>query len=337
VWFVLFVVVLFLIRKLNVMKMSKVLSVAIVVCLIIGFSSCKKKGCMDPYAINYNEKAKKDDPDSPCLYASEDPENKNVVLQEFTAINCGACPGGHKVGDEIQAANPNDVVIMAIHGGTGLATPNGPDEVDLRTEWRNDLLSGWGTGGSFGYPMAFVNRRDFSSSGLSAWGGYGMYKSNWSAATDIVLAEPSYVNVAASSTINTETRELTVHAEAFFTADGALMNKLHIALLQNNILSAQSGSSSYSDLIDPATGLYKQQHILRHMITGSDGESLIETSSGTRFVKDFTYVIPADIDYDPNDNYPGAAYDLNNLEVVVYISDAGTTEIISGAYSSWRD
>ena len=62
------------------MKMSKVLSVAIVVCLIIGFSSCKKKGCMDPYAINYNEKAKKDDPDSPCLYASEDPENKNVVL-----------------------------------------------------------------------------------------------------------------------------------------------------------------------------------------------------------------------------------------------------------------
>ena len=54
-------------------------------------------------------------------------------------------------------------------------------------------------------------------------------------------------------------------------------------------------------------------------------------------MKDFTYVIPADIDYDPNDNYPGAAYDLNNLEVVVYVSDAGTTEIISGAYSSWRD
>lgn len=318
------------------MKLNKILSFTVVICLSVGFSSCKKKGCMDPNAINYNEKAKKEDPESPCLYASEEPENKNVILQEFTAIRCGACPSGHKRGDEIQAAHPNDVIIMALHGGSGLAKPTSTGHVDLRTEFWSDLLDGWGTGGSFGYPMAFVNRLDFSSNGLSEWGGYGMLKSNWESAVDIVLAQPSYVNVAATSSINSATRELTVHAEAFFTANGALMNKIHIVILQNNILSLQSGSSSYSEQIDAATGLYKEQHILRHMITGIDGESLIETSAGTRFVKDYTYVIPSGFDFDPSDSFPGADYDLNNLEVVVYITDAGTTEIISGAKSYWN-
>lgn len=31
-------------------------------------TSCKKKGCTDPNATNYNSKAKKDDPDNPCTY-----------------------------------------------------------------------------------------------------------------------------------------------------------------------------------------------------------------------------------------------------------------------------
>lgn len=34
----------------------------------VGFTSCKKKGCTDPEALNYDSSAKKEDPDDPCIY-----------------------------------------------------------------------------------------------------------------------------------------------------------------------------------------------------------------------------------------------------------------------------
>ena len=45
--------------------------------LMLGTVSCKKKGCTDETATNYNEKAKKDD--GSCTYA-EEPADENVVM-----------------------------------------------------------------------------------------------------------------------------------------------------------------------------------------------------------------------------------------------------------------
>jgi thiol-disulfide isomerase/thioredoxin len=61
------------------------------------------------------------------------PENKNVVLEEFTGINCVACPSGHQTAQQIHTANPDDVVVIAIHTG-GYANPS-PGQPDYRTEW----------------------------------------------------------------------------------------------------------------------------------------------------------------------------------------------------------
>ena len=53
------------------------------------------------------------------------PENKNVVLEEFTGISCGFCPDGHRIGQLIYDQNPGDVVLINIHTGS-YATPQGP-------------------------------------------------------------------------------------------------------------------------------------------------------------------------------------------------------------------
>ena len=52
------------------MKINKsaILGIALVGGLAMITSSCKKKGCTDPTATNYNEEAKKEDPDNPCVY-----------------------------------------------------------------------------------------------------------------------------------------------------------------------------------------------------------------------------------------------------------------------------
>ena len=54
---------------------------------------------------------------------STTPENKNVILEEFTGIYCGYCPDGHRLAQELHDNNPGDVVLINIHTGS-YATPH---------------------------------------------------------------------------------------------------------------------------------------------------------------------------------------------------------------------
>ena len=58
-------------------------------------------------------------------FVSTTPENKNVVLEEFTGISCTYCPDGHRIANDIYNNNPTDVVLINIHTG-GYASPQGP-------------------------------------------------------------------------------------------------------------------------------------------------------------------------------------------------------------------
>jgi len=71
---------------------------------------------------------------------STDPENKKVVLEEFTGIHCGYCPDGHAIAQNIQNNNPGDVFIINIHQG-GFANPGAIVEPDFRTPFGNALAA----------------------------------------------------------------------------------------------------------------------------------------------------------------------------------------------------
>ncbi|MAX68923.1 MAG: hypothetical protein CMP60_04445, partial [Flavobacteriales bacterium] len=48
-------------------------------------------------------------------FVSISPENKNVILEEFTGISCVYCQAGHLIGQDLHDANPNDVFLVNIH------------------------------------------------------------------------------------------------------------------------------------------------------------------------------------------------------------------------------
>ena len=66
-------------------------------------------------------------------FVSTSPENKNVVLEDFTGIYCPNCPDGHLKAQDIYDANPGDVVLINIHTGS-YANPNSGDP-DFRTQF----------------------------------------------------------------------------------------------------------------------------------------------------------------------------------------------------------
>ncbi len=251
-------------------------------------------------------------------FVSTTPENKNVVLEEFTGISCTFCPDGHRIANDIYNNNPTDVVLINIHTGS-YATPQGPG-TDFNTIFGSAIA---GQSNLSGYPAGTVNRRVFAALGQN--GGTAMSRGNWQSASSQILNEPSYVNVAAQANLDISTRQLSVTVEAYYTGSSPVnTNKINVALMQNNIEGPQTGASNNPTAILP-NGNYNHQHMLRHMLTGQWGDDITNTSSGSFFTDTYTYTIPNDLN--------GVAFDLFNLEVAVFLTET-QQNVITGNMSS---
>ncbi len=237
-----------------------------------------------------------------------DPENKNVVLEEFTGIHCGFCPDGHAIAQAIYNAHPDDVVLINIHTGS-FAVPSG-SEPDFRTQWGNAIA---GQTDLQGYPAGTVNRHLFP--GWSQGSGTAMSRNYWTSASNQVLAEPSYLNVGVEATIVTSTRQLVVEVEVYYTGDSPQnSNFLNVAVLQNNILGPQTGGGAGNN--------YNHMHMLRHLLTGQWGVEITETTEGTLYSNTFTYELPAD--------YNDVEVVLEDLDIAAFVTESHQ-EVISGS------
>ena len=247
-------------------------------------------------------------------FVSTQPENKNVILEEFTGISCGYCPDGHRIGQDLHNANPNDVFLINIHTGS-FASPQGAG-----TDFRVDPIGSNIASQSnlTGYPAGTVNRHQFST---SQGGGTAMGRSDWTAAANQILTMASPVNVGIQANVDMATNVLTVDVEVYYTgAQTVTSNMLNVAVVQNNVEGPQSGSSFNPTAILP-NGNYNHQHMLRHMMTGQWGVPINTLTPGSLYADQFTWTMPADIN--------GVALDPTNLAVVAYVAE-GQQEILNG-------
>ena len=241
---------------------------------------------------------------------STTPENKNVVLEEFTGISCPYCPDGHAIAQGIKDNNPGDVMLINIHTG-GYATPQGPG-----TDFNTNFGAALATNASVsGYPTGSVNRD-----------GPAMSRSSWASATSTQLSQPSPVNVWSEAIIDMGTNTLTVNVEIYYTGSQTVSsNKINVAVLQNNIEGPQSGGASYNPSAVLANGNYNHTHMLRHLITGQWGEDITNVSQGHYETRSYTWNIPSDIN--------GVDVDPTNLEIVTFIAE-GQQNILTGDYAN---
>lgn len=236
-------------------------------------------------------------------------QNKKVILEEFTGVNCVFCPQGHTIANNIKNADPNNVFLINIHVG-GFATP-GAGQPDFRTSFGTAIA---GQSGLTGYPAGTVNRSVFAGLQQGAAGTTAMSRNNWSSASNTTKAQSSYVNVALQASINVQTNVLTVTVETYYTGTSPVTtNKLNVALLQNNTLGPQTGGNMGNN--------YNHQHRLVHMLTGQWGTTISSTTNGSFNTQTFTYTIPA--------AYNGVPTELADMELVAFVTET-QQKIISG-------
>lgn len=231
---------------------------------------------------------------------STSPENKNVVLEEFTGIYCGFCPEGHAIAQDIQDANPDRVSLINIHTG-GFANPNG-NHPDFRTDYGAAIA---GQSNLAGYPAGTVNRHLFPGRSQGN-NGTAMGRNFWTVSANEILDMESYVNIGAEATLDIQTGELIVHVEVYYTGDSPeSTNKLNVALLQDNTKGPQSGGGQGNN--------YNHMHRLVDLLTGQWGEEITTTTQGSFIDRTFTYTIPEDFRDVPTN--------LEDMKIVAFISE----------------
>jgi outer membrane protein Omp28/type IX secretion system substrate protein len=244
-------------------------------------------------------------------FVSTDPQLRNLVLEEFTGIHCGNCPGGHKKAKEIAEMYPGRVVLVSIHEGS-YAVPY-PGEPDFRTEWGQAFLQ---MSSVTAFPCGLMNRQKFSGQGKFPYyvqreGGMALSVNGWkqAVADQVLNGDISSVNIAARTNWNNETRELTIEVEAYFTDDVSEDVNINIALLESHIWGPQTAAP------DPKN--YEHNHMLRDMVTGQWGEEIATTTKGTLFKKSYTYPV-------------NEKFNIINCDLALFITEKTSKIIITG-------
>jgi hypothetical protein len=243
------------------------------------------------------------------------PQNKNIILEEFTGIGCVWCPAGHLIGQQLHDNNPNDVFLINIHTG-GYAIPNS-GEPDFRTNFGAAIATQSNLGG---YPAGTVNRHQFS---MTQNGGTAMSRSDWSSASTQLLSQPSPVNVGIQASVDMSTNVLTVDVEVYYTdtTQTIAFNMLNVAVVQHNVEGPQTGGQSNNPGAMLPNGNYNHNHMLRHLLTGQWGEFIPLDTIGNFYSNQYTWTLPTDIN--------GTILDPTNISVIAFVSEGGQ-EILSG-------
>ncbi len=234
-------------------------------------------------------------------YVSTEPANRNVILEEFTGRGCGYCTDGHRIANQIMAANPGRVWAINIHAG-GYAQTSYPNMI---TTDGNTIHGGFSVSG---YPSGVVNRSTASA----------IDRGQWTSQANTQMSQASECNVAGIARVNPATRVATITVEVYYTGNSSVSeNFLTVAMLQDSILGTQSDYGNYNPT-QWLNGQYVHMHILRDVITPSAwGEAISPTTAGTLITKTYEYPIPENIG-SPN----GVDVVLDNIFFLAWVSQS---------------
>lgn len=236
-------------------------------------------------------------------------ENRNAVLEEYGGIYCIYCPEGNAIASVICSNHPNDVVLINIHEGPYANPLTGAP--DYRTDFGESLASQTGLNG---YPAGTINRRVFAGYEQGQPNTTALNRSYWDWAVESILEETSPVNLAATASLDLTTEEMTIYVEIYYTGNSTTdINKLNIALLQNEIVGPQLGGGMGNE--------YVHNHMLRDMITGQWGTNVSPTTTGHFEARTITYSLPSEV--------RGIPIDPSKLELGIFISE-GRQRILTG-------
>lgn len=257
------------------------------------------------------------------LPVSTSPQNKKVIMEEFTGIYCYYCPDGHRVGDSLLNVYPNDIIPVAIQCNY-FGIPKVPGDVDMRTVDGNLIETTVNYNGfGWAYPSVAFNRTILSQTTMP-----NPYRAQWAGDVITIKNQPAYLNVALQGSVNVNTRMLTVDAQVYYTGSSpTATNYLTIMLIEKNITGLQENDIGFWPANINPDSTYNHHHVLRDVLTPTWGTPIVNTTAGSSYSTSLSYSIPLKYGTAPYDN---TCY-LGNIELVAFVTQGTQTLTINGA------
>lgn len=243
------------------------------------------------------------------VFVSKEPGKRKAVIEEYTGVRCGNCPDGHRAEANLLKKYPGQLFAVNIHAGS-YADPMGKNDPNLTTPDGSSLLS---TFKIPSFPAAVLNRHMFDKSYVmevknsreTEWGNYMQQ----------IFAMDSYVNIAAKGELDWATRKLSLTVQLYYTGEvsGTVSNRIHVAMLQDGIISQQSGTS-YNPAQITEDGRYRHLHVLRDMLTPIEGDAVTPVGKDSLITRTYEWVLPDTVEKIP--------LDLVNTNFVVYVAES---------------
>ena len=274
----------------------------LIVCCLSWFYSCKEIGPDINLHGNANSVSDTTYIESPVAT----PAAKNVLIEEFTGVDCPNCPAGHALVDGIEAQYPGRIAAIALHPNNALGQPFIFSAQNLNEANSTSLLTYLGSPGF--EPCGAVDRQLFSGqtailTDRSYWTGF--------VASEIVTTPQ--VNIILTNQFNTATSQVTIVAEVHYTQNVSQANNITIALTEDSITTAQLNGS----VIDT---FYVHNNVLRNLLTGTEGDNVAYNSNVTlvtgRVVR-LVYQTTLNTSWKPK-----------NMHVIAFVHEHATSQVV---------
>ncbi len=194
-------------------------------------------------------------------------EAKNVLIEEFTGVQCPNCPAGHAQVVTLKSQYPGRVTGIALHPSNALGYPYPYSAQNLIDASSTTLLNYLGSPGF--EPCAGIDRQLFSNQTNILTD-----RNYWAGFTAQELALSPKVNILLSDAYNASTNVVTVVAELHYTQDVTQVNNITVALTEDSIVTAQLNGATVDTF-------YVHNDALRMLLTGNTGDNVAYNANVT--------------------------------------------------------
>ena len=224
---------------------------------------------------------------------------QHVLIEDFTAHQCGNCPDAAIIASQIAGNQGAAVSVMAIHAGNLANT----DDDHFDTDWttvEGDLF--WDQLDFQANPLGRINRI----------GGAGNFwaPAQWADETSEQLANTPQVGLQVIHDWVPENNHLNVHVHGTFYEETSGPIQVALLILESNIYDYQLDYASDPELVPD----YEFNHVLRSSVHGAFGLGFGDVAMGASVGDVATHSVT----YTWDDSWV-----VENATVLVVVSDAG--------------
>lgn len=257
-----------------------------IICL--AFSSCTEKGP----AIDFSKIMATD---TTYLTTPEATSLRNVLIEEYTGVQCTNCPAGvdilKSIDNQHMIIQGEDtvkrLVIIGYHFGA-LTTPMPESKYDFRSDKAGSLLSSYFSEDPNKPAIAIDRTKQGSNYFVEA-------RNQWPNIINGRMTLTAPLNLVVTSSYDPMERSAIIKVKVSYTATVSRKQNLSVMLVENGIQDLQK----YPDVIQE----YTHNHVFREILTPVNGAAIIDSVAvkmpGRVYERVFIYDFPQDKDWKP--------------------------------------